>query len=220
MLMGILFCSCLIISNLLSVKLLRITPSLSISAAVIIFPITYILNDCIAEVWGYRKARLIIWMAFLMNFLCAAVGMIAVALPAADFWKGNEEHFNFMFTLAPRVATASLAAFLVGSFLNAYVMSRMKLSSQGRHFSVRAVVSTLWGESADSCIFFPFAYWGLMPTEELIKLMVMQVVLKTAYEIAVLPLTCRIVAHVKKRERTDVYDDDLRTYNPFVIADI
>ena len=115
MLMGILFCSCLIISNLLSVKLLRITDSLSISAAIIIFPITYILNDCIAEVWGYRKARLIIWMGFAMNFLCAAFGMIATALPAADYWVQNEEHFNFMFTLAPRVATASFAAFLHAS---------------------------------------------------------------------------------------------------------
>ena len=117
MLMGILFCSCLIISNLLSVKLLRITDSLSISSAIIIFPITYILNDCIAEVWGYRKARLIIWMGFAMNFLCAAFGMIATALPAADYWVQNEEHFNFMFTLAPRVATASFAAFLVGMIL-------------------------------------------------------------------------------------------------------
>jgi uncharacterized integral membrane protein (TIGR00697 family) len=220
MLMGILFCSCLIISNLLSVKLLRITDSLSISAAIIIFPVTYILNDCIAEVWGYRKARLIIWMGFLMNFFCAAVGMIAVALPAADFWKANEAHFDFMFTLAPRVATASLAAFLVGSFLNAYVMSRMKLSSEGRHFSVRAVVSTLWGESADSCIFFPFAFWGLMPPDELLKLMVMQVLLKTAYEIVMLPVTYRIVIAVKRFEGTDVFDKDLKSYNPFHLSDL
>lgn len=220
MLMGILFCSCLIISNLLSVKLLRITDSLSISAAIIIFPITYILNDCIAEVWGYRKARLIIWMGFAMNFLCAAFGMIATALPAADYWVQNEEHFNFMFTLAPRVTTASFAAFLVGSFLNAYVMSRMKLSSEGRNFSLRAVVSTLWGESADSCIFFPFAFWGMMPAGELLKLMVMQVVLKTAYEIVMLPLTCRVVAFVKRFEGVDVFDRDLKSYNPFRLGDI
>lgn len=120
----------------------------------LVFPISYIINDCIAEVWGFRKARLIIWSGFAMNFFVVMLGLIAVALPAAPFWDGAA-HFNFVFGMAPRIVIASLTAFLVGSFLNAYVMSRMKLASNGRNFSARAIWSTVVGETADSLIFFP-----------------------------------------------------------------
>lgn len=218
MIMGILFSTCLIASNLLETKVLQFG-SFTMTAGVLCFPVSYILNDCIAEVWGYRKVRLVIWLAFLMNFLVVALGQLAVFLPAADFWTDNEAHFNFVFGLAPRIAMASFTAFLVGSFVNAYVMSRMKLSSQGRHFSLRAVASTLWGEGADSIIFFPLAFGGLMPLEELGKLMLLQVVTKTAYEILALPLTIRVVNYVKKREDVDVYDTDL-SYNPLKISQI
>ena len=97
-----------------------------------------------------------------MNFFVVALGLIAVALPAAPFWDG-EAHFNFVFGMAPRIVVASLLAFLVGSFLNAYVMSRMKISSAGKHFSVRAIWSTVVGETGDSLIFFPIAFGGLIP---------------------------------------------------------
>ena len=124
-----------------------------------------------------------------MNFMTVAMGQLAVALPAAPFWEG-EEGFNFVFGMAPRIAIASLLAFLAGSFINAYVMSRMKIASGGKHFSMRAIFSTVLGESADSLIFFPLAFGGLMPVNELGKMMLVQVVLKTAYEIIVLPVTC------------------------------
>ena len=156
MLLGILFCVCLIASNLLETKVVRIGP-LTATAGLIVFPISYILNDCIAEVWGFKKARLIIWSGFAMNFLVVLFAQLAVMLPAAPFWEG-EEGFNFVFGMAPRIAFASFTAFLAGSFLNAYIMSRMKILSRGRHFSVRAIVSTLAGESADSLIFFPIAF--------------------------------------------------------------
>lgn len=110
-------------------------------------------------------------------------------------------------------------AFLVGSFLNAYVMSRMKVASAGRNFSARAVLSTLIGESADSLIFFPLAFGGLMPVQELAKLMIIQVVAKTSYEIIVLPLTIRVVAALKKNEGSDVYDEDI-SYNILKIKEI
>ena len=218
MVMGMLFCTCLITSNLLETKVLQFG-SFTMTAGVLCFPISYILNDCIAEVWGFRKARLIIWMGFLMNFLVVALGQLAVVLPAAEFWKQSEEHFNFVFGLAPRIAVASFIAFLVGSFINAYVMSRMKLSSQGKHFSLRAIVSTLWGEGADSLIFFPLAFGGLMPIPELLKLMLLQVITKTLYEILVLPVTIRVVNYVKKFEGEDVYDEDL-SYNPLNVSDL
>ena len=135
MILGIVFCVCLVAANLLETKVVSLGP-VTVTAGLVVFPISYIINDCIAEVWGFRKARLIIWMGFLMNFMVVALGQIAVALPAAPYWEG-EEGFNFVFGMAPRIAVASLLAFLVGSFVNAYVMSRMKISSQGKNFSAR-----------------------------------------------------------------------------------
>ena len=218
MLMGILFCVCLVASNMLETKVVQLGP-VSLTAGFLVFPISYIINDCVSEVWGFKKARLIIWMGFMMNFFVALMGLLAVALPATSYWSANEPHFNFVFSLAPRVTIASFLAFLVGSFLNAYVMSKMKLAMEGKHFSWRAVVSTLVGEGADSLIFFPLAFAGLMPFNEVIKLMVIQVVAKTLYEIIALPLTIRVVKKVKEIEGTDVYDKDI-SYNILNLKDL
>ena len=217
MLLAVVFCVCLIASNLLETKIIQIG-TFTITAGFLVFPVSYIINDCIAEVWGFRRARLIIWLGFAMNFGMLALFQLAIALPSAPFWEG-EEAFRFVFGLAPRIAASSLMAFLVGSFLNAYVMSRMKVASAGRNFSARAVLSTLIGESADSLIFFPLAFGGLMPVQELAKLMVIQVVAKTSYEIIVLSLTIRVVAALKKNEGSDVYDEDI-SYNILKIKEI
>ncbi len=218
MIMGILFCTCLITSNLLETKVLQIG-AITMTGGVLCFPISYILNDCIVEVWGFRKARFVIWSAFLVNFLVVALGQLAVLLPAADFWQEKELYFNFVFGLAPRIVVASFFAFLVGSFVNAYVMSRMKISAQGKKFSIRAIVSTLCGEGVDTLIFFPIAFGGLMPLDELGKLMLLQVFMKTLYEVLILPFTIYVVRYVKKHEDTDVYDNDI-SYNPLNIKDI
>lgn len=217
MLLGIVFCVCLVAANFLEAKVIRLGP-LAVTAGMLVFPLSYIINDCIAEVWGFKKSRLIIWMGFLMNFLVVGLGQIAVMLPAAPFWEG-EESFNFVFGLAPRIAAASLVAFLAGSFLNAYVMSKMKLKSKGRHFSLRAVVSTLAGESADSLIFFPIAFAGMMPAMELLKMMAVQAVLKTVYEIMVLPVTVRVVRYIKRVDGSDAYDSDI-SYNILKINEL
>lgn len=210
MLLGVVFCACLVASNLLETKILQFGP-VTITAGFLVFPVSYIINDCIAEVWGFRKARLIIWLGFAVNFAMVALFQLAVALPAAPFWEGDAA-FRFIFGLAPRIAAASLAAFLLGSFLNAYVMSRMKIASRGKHFSARAVLSTLAGESADSLIFFPLAFGGLVPVQELVKMMAIQIFAKTAYEIVVLPVTIRVVNFLKKIEESDAYDTDI-SYN-------
>lgn len=217
MVLGIVFCVCLVAANLLETKVVQLGP-IAVTAGLIVFPVSYIINDCIAEVWGFRKARLIIWIGFLMNFFVVALGQIAIAIPAAPFWEG-EEAFDFVFGMAPRIAAASLTAFLVGSFINAYVMSRMKVASQGRHFSARAILSTVAGESADSLIFFPLAFGGLMPVNELMKMMVVQVVLKTAYEIVILPVTIRVVNYIKRVDESDVYDEHI-SYNVLKIKEI
>ena len=207
MLLGILFNVCLIAANLLETKVIQLG-SLTVTAGLLVFPISYIINDCIAEVWGFRKARLIIWSGFAMNFFVVGLGLAAVALPAAPFWEG-EEHFNFVFGMAPRIVVASLLAFLTGSFLNAYVMSRMKLASRGRRFSLRAIVSTVVGETADSLIFFPIAFGGIIAWRELLVMMALQIVLKSLYEVIVLPLTIRVVKAVKRMDGSDVYDDGI-----------
>ena len=210
MLLGILFNVCLIAANLLETKVIQVG-SLTVTAGLLVFPISYIINDCIAEVWGFKKARLIIWSGFAMNFFVVALGLIAVAIPAAPFWEG-EEHFNFVFGMAPRIVAASLMAFLVGSFLNAYVMSKMKVASQGRNFSARAIWSTVVGETADSLIFFPVAFGGVIAWKELLIMMGIQIVLKSMYEVMILPVTIRVVKAIKKIDGSDVYDTDI-SYN-------
>ena len=217
MLLGILFNVCLIAANLLETKVIQVG-SITVTAGLLVFPISYIINDCIAEVWGFKKARLIIWSGFAMNFFVVALGLIAVALPAAPFWEG-EQHFDFVFGMAPRIVVASLLAFLVGSFLNAYVMSKMKVASGGRNFCARAIWSTVVGETADSLIFFPIAFGGLIAWPELLVMMGTQIVLKSLYEVIILPITIRVVKAVKRIDGSDVYDTDI-SYNVLKVKDI
>lgn len=215
--MGQLFCVCLILANVLETKQLALGP-VSITGGLIVFPISYIINDCIVEVWGYRRARLLIWTGFVMNFLFAVFGMLADALPAAPFWDG-QEGFHAIFGLAPRIACASFLAFLVGSFLNAYVMSRMKLRDGNRRFSLRAIASTLVGESADSLVFFPIALGGIMPWDQMPVMMLTQIGLKTIYEIIALPVTIRVVRAMKRMEGQEVYDNNI-SYSIWKISEI
>jgi hypothetical protein len=132
---------------------------------------------------------------------------LADLIPGAPYWT-NQEGFHALFGLAPRVALASFAAFLVGSFLNAYVMSRMKIRHKGSRFSLRAIASTIVGEVSDSIIFFPIALGGIVPKENLALMMVSQVVMKTLCEIVILPVTIRVVAWLKRTEGVDVYDNN------------
>ena len=193
MLLGILFNVCLIAANLLETKVIQVF-GITVTAGLLVFPISYIINDCIAEVWGFRKARLIIWSGFAMNFFVVMLGLIAVALPAAPFWDGAA-HFNFVFGMAPRIVIASLTAFLVGSFLNAYVMSRMKLASNGRNFS------------------------GIIAWRELLVMMCIQILLKSMYEVLILPVTIRVVKAIKRIDGSDVYDEGI-SYKVWKIGDI
>ena len=207
LIMSMLFTVCLLTANLLGTKQIALG-SISVTGGLIIFPVSYIINDCVCEVWGFSKARLLIWLGFIMNFFFVSVCALCDAIPGAPYWD-NDAGFHAIFGLAPRIAFASFMAFLAGSFINAYVMSRMKVMSEGKHFSLRAIMSTVFGESTDSLIFFPLAFYGVIPTSELPVLMLSQVVLKTAYEIVVLPLTIRIVNWVKHYENEDVYDKDI-----------
>ena len=214
-LMAVLFTVCLITSNLFAAKIFSIG-KIALPCAVLIFPVSYILNDCFTEVWGYRKARLVIWIGFAMNLFVALMAMVAVALPAAPFWTGGE-HFDFVFKMAPRVLLASLLAFLAGSTFNAYVLSKMKVAQGGKGFSLRAIASSLAGECLDSLIFMPIAFWGT-PLKNLAWMMLCQVTFKVLYEILILPVTNAVVRKLKAVEGEDAFDTDVR-YNPFKILD-
>jgi len=214
---GILFAICLLISNILATKIILLG-SWAAPAGVLIFPIAYIINDVIVEVWGYQKARLIIWSGFAVNLLAVLFFSLAIVVPAAPFWQ-NQEAFSTILGSTPRIIAASLIAYLVGSFLNAMVMSKVKVLMKGRDFSVRAILSTLVGETADSMIFIMVAFVGNLPFSILISMIFTQACIKTIYEIVILPFTIVVVKWVKRVEGIDSFDESI-SYNPFLINQI
>lgn len=212
------FCTCLIISNLMEIKTVPLGP-LTITAGVIVFPVSYIINDCIVEIYGFRKARLVIWLGFGANLLVTLLLQLGLWLPGTSEWHGQEA-MSFVFGAVPRILAASFTAFVCGSMVNAYVMSKMKLASGGKGFSLRAIVSTLLGESVDSAIFFPIAFAGTLPWTMILSLMVTQAVLKTLYEIVMLPVTLRLVRKLRTIERTSPDLDKGISYKWWRIADV
>ncbi len=219
MVSGLLFTVCLIVSNIVEQKLILIGP-IEATAGLLIFPVSYIINDLIAEVWGYRKVRLIIWNGFLMNFLAVIIFRLSIWAPgSANFTTEHQSAFEMVLGNTERIVAASFAAFLFGAFLNAFVMSKMKIMQHGRGFSIRAIVSTIIGEGADSIVFFTLAFSGIIPAKALVMLILTQTAMKTGYEIIALPLTNFLVKWVKKHEETDVYDNGI-SYNPLKVNDI
>lgn len=214
---GILFATCLLISNILATKILIIGPWAA-PAGVLIFPIAYILNDVITEVWGFAKARLIIWTGFAVNVLAVLFFTVGIVVPGAPFWQ-NQEAFATILGNTPRIVVASMSAYLVGSFLNAFIMSRMKVMTGGKGFSARAILSTLVGESADSFIFIGIAFAGIFPLGVLITMIFTQAMLKTVYEILILPITVWTVGLVKRVEGVDTFDTNL-SYNLFRVKEL
>lgn len=214
--MAVIFTTCLIASNLFAVKLFSIFGKFTLSGAVIVFPISYIINDCLAEIYGYRKTQLVIWLGFAMNLGFVLVSQLVLILPGAPFWQGQES-FEMVFGAAPRVVTASLLAFLVGSTLNSMVMSRKKIADKGEKFWLRAILSSMAGEAADCLIFVPIVFFN-MGWEVVLITMACQFVAKVFYEILVLPLTSKIVKTIKEFSGIDTYDEGIN-YNPFRIND-
>lgn len=196
--LAVVFVTCLIASNMFETKLLDLG-FFNVTAGLLCFPISYVIGDVTTEVYGFKAARRVIWAGFAMNFFVVALGGIACMLPSPAFWDKGEA-FNAVFGLAPRIACASLTAFVSGSIINAWVMDRMHNLHGEKHFSLRAIASTLAGEGVDSIIFFPMAFGGTMPAIELLKMMLVQIVLKTLYEVIILPVTIQVVKHFKKLE--------------------
>ena len=202
--LAMMFSVFLILANLMEVKVVKIG-ILTATAGLSVFPISYIINDCIVEVYGFAKARFVIWMGFLLNMIFVVFLQVCIALPSDPSWTAQAA-VEQVFGNTPRILLGSFVAFIVGSMVNAQVMSRMKVRDGGKRFSLRAIMSTVFGESADSLIFFPIAFAGMLPPATILTLVWTQVMLKTLYEIVVLPVTIRVVKMLKRVEGTDVTD--------------
>ncbi|MBO4580231.1 MAG: queuosine precursor transporter [Clostridiales bacterium] len=211
MLIGIVFVACLLLSNLIAGKMWAVTEDITLPAAVILFPVTYILGDVFTEVYGFRKARLIIWAGFAASFFAVIIYLITIALPHPGYWEGQEAYATVMGT-TPRVAIASFAGYLFGEFSNSMILSRLKVVTGGRKLWVRTITSTLIGEGFDSVIFIMISFWGTMENSVVLKMILFQYLFKVLYEILFTPVTYAVVKFVKKKEGIDTFDRDIK-YN-------
>ena len=206
--LAVIFCVCLVSSNLFVPRTWQVgSLPFQLSGAILIFPISYIVNDCLTEVYGYKAAMKVIVMGFIMSLFISLMAGIVTKLPA-PLYEDNlalSESFNSLFSLAPRSAVASLLAFFAGSTVNARIMTVMKERSGDKGFGWRAILSSIAGEMADSLIFFPIVFTGIMPFQGIVSLVITQVVCKVVYEIVILPITALVVRILKKRENTEQY---------------
>lgn len=198
----VLFVSCFLISNVLAAKQFALPFSITMTGAVIIFPITYILSDLFSEIYGYAWSRKTCYMAFLMNLLMVGAFQLAIILPPASFWQGQEA-FKATLGSTPRILFASLIAYVVGDFANDKVFAKMKAKHETtlKGFGARAILSSFVGEVCDSCIFIPLAFAGTMPLKALAIMGVTQTTLKVTYEILILPVTKICTRKVLEYER-------------------
>jgi len=207
-----LFITSLLTANIIAVKIINIF-GYFLPAGIIVFPISYILSDVLTEVYGYSKARTVIWLGFLANLLFVLFVMVAQALPPAPFWK-NQSAFEATLGYTPRLLFASFAGYLVGSFSNSFVLSRMKIFTKGRWLWMRTIGSTVVGEGLDSLFFISLAFLGTVSERVLLSMIVSQWLFKTFYETIVTPLTYLVVSFIKNKEKMDIYDYKTN-YNPF-----
>jgi len=191
--------------------------SVTFMAGVLFFPISYFFGDVLTEVYGYARDRRAVWSGFAALIFASLMSLIIVHLPPADFWKDKQAAVETIFGNTPRIAAASMAAFWCGSFVNSYVLAKMKLWTQGRWLWTRTIGSTACGELVDSGLFYTLAFAGLWPTNELLSVMAAQYVLKTTWEIIATPLTYQMVGFLKRAEQEDYFDRHTN-FNPFSLA--
>jgi hypothetical protein len=209
------FVVCLVTANIMAVKIVSIF-GLTVPAAVIIFPISYIFGDVLTEVYGYARSRQVIWIGFGCNALAVAAIWIGGRLPAAVFWDGQEAYLR-IFSSTPRLLLASFAAYLVGEFLNSFVLAKMKIATRGRWLWMRTIGSTLVGQAADSLVFITLAFTGTVAGVDLARMVAAQWLVKSGYEAVATPATYGIVAWLKRAEHEDYYDRDT-SFNPFRVG--
>lgn len=207
------FVTVLVISNIIAVKLISIG-GLILPAAVILFPISYIFGDILTEVYGYANARKVIWTGFLCNLLAVIAIWLAGILPSAPIWSAGsfstpataQQAYAAILGFTPRLLGASFIAYLVGEFLNSFVLAKLKIKTAGKFLWVRTIGSTIVGEGADSAIFISIAFWAILPMNALLTTILSQWLFKVAYETLATPFTYLIVNFLKKKENEDYFD--------------
>jgi uncharacterized integral membrane protein (TIGR00697 family) len=214
------FVTTLIISNIIAVKVVHIA-GLFVPAAVILFPVAYIFGDVLTEVYGYGRARQVIWTGFLCNLLAVVAIWIGGQLPAAPFWAAGvfdnpqaaQEAYQAILGFTPRLLVASFIAYLIGEFLNSFVLAKLKVKTEGRFLWLRTISSTIVGEGADSLVFISIAFWGIFPPASIGSAILSQWLFKVTYETLATPLTYLVVNALKRAESEDYYDRDT-DFNP------
>jgi len=209
---SMMFVASLLVANTIAVKVVTVF-GLTLPAGIIVFPVAYIFGDVLTEVYGFRRARSVIWWGFFCLAGMALLYWLATLLPSADFWQ-DQVAFERLFGFVPRIVFASFVAYLVGEFINSAILSRLKVRTQGRYFWLRAISSTIIGQGADSVVFNLVAFLGVFPVRTVVFIAFSGWVLKSLYEVFALPLTYVVVARLKAGEGVDVYDSGI-SYSPF-----
>ncbi|MCI8632505.1 MAG: queuosine precursor transporter [Lachnospiraceae bacterium] len=201
LLLTLLFVVSLLISNIITGKQIQLPFDITMTGAIFIFPVTYILSDVFSEIYGYRWSRITCYLAFAANLFAVIMFSIVIATPAPGYWP-NQEAFETVLGNSPRILFSSLAAFVIGDLANDLVFKKMKSKHPNDHkgFGFRAILSSFCGELVDSLVFLPLAFLGTMPVSTLVTMTILQVFLKTGYEIIVLPITHLVVKKVGKYE--------------------
>jgi len=188
--------------------------SVTFMAGVLFFPISYFFGDILTEVYGYARDRRVVWSGFAALAFATLMSVVIVDLPPANFWRPHQAAVAEIFGNTPRIACGSMLAFWCGSFVNSYVIAKLKLLTGGRWLWTRTIGSTLCGEAVDSAIFYTIAFAGLWPTAELIAVSLTQYVLKSTWEVLATPLTYAVVNFLKRREGVDTFDRGI-SFSPF-----
>ncbi len=212
------FVTVLICSNLIGpAKIVQIGDWPAFGAGVLFFPISYVFGDVLTEVYGYSRARRVIWAGFAGLAFASLMAAVVVALPPAPFWE-SQRAYEIAFGQAPRIAAASMFAYFCGEFMNSFVLAKMKVLTAGRWLWTRTIGSTIVGEAVDSSLFYPLAFYGsgIIPDERLPAIMLAQFVLKVGVEVLFTPLTYKIVGALKRAENEDYYDRDT-DFSPFTL---
>ena len=213
------FVTVLICSNLIGpAKIVQLDfLPFAFGAGVLFFPISYVFGDILTEVYGYSRARRVIWAGFAGLVFASVMAAAVVALPPAPFW-GNQQAYETAFGTAWRVAGASMIAYFCGEFVNSFVLAKMKILTAGKWLWTRTIGSTIVGEAVDSALFYPLAFYnsGIIPNDKLLGIMLAQFGLKVAVEVLFTPVTYKIVGFLKRAEREDYYDRGT-DFNPFTL---
>ncbi|GAB4573628.1 MAG: queuosine precursor transporter [Rhodothalassiaceae bacterium] len=209
------FVAVLICSNLIGAAKVADIGGFAFGAGVLFFPLSYVLGDVLTEVYGYKRARRVVWAGFAAIAFMAFMSAVVVALPPARGWHGQAA-YEEVFGQTPRIVIASLIAFWLGEFANAYVMAKMKILTEGRYLWTRTIGSTVVGQGIDSLVFYPLAFLGVWPTDLVLTIMLSNFALKVGWEAALTPVTYRVVAWLKRAESEDYYDTET-DFTPFSI---